>query len=45
MLLGAEQADWLDQLDREYENVKVALEWMLAGTELETGRAEQSLRL
>jgi predicted ATPase/class 3 adenylate cyclase len=45
MLLGAEQADWLDQLDREYENVKVVLEWMLAGTELETGRAEQSLRL
>ena len=45
MLLGAEQADWLDQLDREYENVKVALEWMLAGTELETGRAEQALRL
>jgi tetratricopeptide (TPR) repeat protein len=45
MLLGAEQAHWLDQLDREYENVKVALERMLAGTELETGRAEQALRL
>jgi len=29
MLLGAEQADRLDQLDREYENVRVALEWML----------------
>ncbi len=45
MLSGAAQTGWLDQLDREYENVKVALEWMLAGTELETERAEQALRL
>ncbi|HEX9134550.1 MAG TPA: tetratricopeptide repeat protein [Ktedonobacteraceae bacterium] len=45
MLLGAEQADWLDQLDREYENVRVALEWMLDGTGIEIGRAEQALRL
>ncbi len=44
-LFGAEQADWLDQLDREYDNVRVALEWMLDGTEIETGRAEQALRL
>jgi predicted ATPase/class 3 adenylate cyclase len=45
MILGAEQADWLDQLDREYENVRAALEWMLDGTGIERGRAEQALRL
>jgi tetratricopeptide (TPR) repeat protein len=45
MILGAEQADWLDQLDREYENVRVALEWMLDGTGIERGWAEQALRL
>jgi predicted ATPase/class 3 adenylate cyclase len=45
MLLGAEQADWLDQLDREYENVRVALEWMLDETGKDMGRAEQALRL
>ncbi len=45
MLIGAEQADWLDRLDREYENVRVALEWMLDGTGIERGRAEQALRL
>jgi predicted ATPase/class 3 adenylate cyclase len=45
MLFGAEQADWLDQLDREYENVRVALEWILEGTGTEVRRAEQALRL
>jgi len=45
MLLGAGQADWLDQLDREYENVRVALEWMLDGTGIKIGQAEQALRL
>ncbi len=45
LLFGAEQVDWLDQLDREYENVRVTLEWMLDGTELEIGRTEQALRL
>jgi predicted ATPase/class 3 adenylate cyclase len=45
LLLGAEQADWLDQLDREYENVRVALEWLLDETGEDTGRAEQALRL
>ena len=44
-LSGAEQADWLDRLDREYENVRAAFEWMLAGAQVETGRAEQALRL
>jgi predicted ATPase/class 3 adenylate cyclase len=45
LLLGAEQADWLDRLDREYENVRAALEWMLAGAQVETERTEQALRL
>jgi predicted ATPase/class 3 adenylate cyclase len=45
MLLGAEQADWLDQLDREYENVRVVLEWMLDGNGIGRGQAEQALRL
>ena len=45
MLLGAEQAHWLDQLDREYENVRVALEWMLDETGKDIERAEQALRL
>src|SRR5947209_8619888 len=45
LLLGAEQADWLDQLDREYENVRVALEWMLDEASMGQGRAEQALQL
>ena len=54
LLSGAEQADWLDRLGREYENVRAALEWLLAGThathathgtQVETVRAEQTLRL
>jgi predicted ATPase len=45
MLLGAEQADRLDQLDREYENARVALEWMLDETGMDMGRVEQALRL
>ncbi len=51
LLLGAEQAEWLDRLDQEYENVRAALEWLLAGSEAEAGHhedtehAEQALRL
>jgi len=45
LLLGAEQAHWLDRLDREYENVRAAFEWMLAGAQVETERTEQALRL
>ena len=45
LLLGAEQADWLDRLSREYENVRVALEWMLDEASMGTGRAEQALQL
>ncbi len=44
-LSGAEQIRWLDRLDQEYENVRTALEWMVAGTEEETARTEQGLRL
>ncbi len=44
-LSGAEQANWLDSLDREYENVRAASDWLLqqAGTSVEP--AEQALRL
>jgi predicted ATPase/class 3 adenylate cyclase len=45
LLLGAEQAHWLDQLDREYEDVRTALEWLLESAQKETARAEQALRL
>jgi predicted ATPase/class 3 adenylate cyclase len=45
LLVGAEQADWLDRLDREYENVRAALEWLLERARLEQVRAEQALRL
>ena len=44
-LSGAEQAHWLDCLDREYENVRAASAWLLqqAGTSVDP--AEQALRL
>lgn len=45
LLLGAEQARWLDQLDHEYENVRSALDWLLESTRKEAARAEQALRL
>ncbi len=45
LLSGAEQASWLDRLDREYENVRTALEWLLEHSQREIERAEQSLRL
>jgi predicted ATPase/class 3 adenylate cyclase len=45
LLLGAEQAHWLDQLDRDYENVRTALEWLLESAQMEAARAEQALRL
>ena len=45
LLVGAEQARWMDRLDREYENVRAALEWLLEHAHLETLRAEEALRL
>jgi predicted ATPase/class 3 adenylate cyclase len=45
LLLGADQAEWLDQLDHEYENVRVALDWMLDEDSMGMGRADQALQL
>lgn len=45
LLVGAEQAQWLDRLDREYENVRAVLDWLLEHDNLEKMRAEQALRL
>ncbi|MGZ3642530.1 MAG: ATP-binding protein [Ktedonobacteraceae bacterium] len=45
LLLGAEQANWLDRLGSEYENVRVALEWMLDKAIIGMGQAEQALQL
>ncbi len=44
-LSGAEQLDWLDSLDQEYENLRSALEWLIDGSGSEVERAEQALRL
>lgn len=42
LLSGAEQISWLDCLERDYDNVRAALEWFLEDSK---GRAEQALRL
>lgn len=42
LLSGAEQISWLDGLERDYDNVRAALEWFLEDS---AGRAEQALRL
>lgn len=39
-LFGAEQGTWLERLETEYDNLRVALEWLR-----EEGEAEQGLRL
>jgi len=44
-LAGAEQADWLDRLDQEYENVKSALDWLLEHASGAVERSVQALRL
>ncbi|MFL5626974.1 MAG: tetratricopeptide repeat protein, partial [Ktedonobacteraceae bacterium] len=44
-LLGAEEAQWLDRLEQEHENLRAALGWMLERAKLETGQAERALRL
>jgi len=38
-LAGPEQADWLQRLDHEFDNLTTALDWLLA-----SGRAEDALR-
>ena len=36
-LVSAEQTDWLNRLEREHDNLRVALEWTLRHDEIETG--------
>jgi predicted ATPase/class 3 adenylate cyclase len=38
-LVGPDQADWLDRIDRELDNVRSALDWFLT-----SGRVEDALR-
>ena len=45
LIAGAEQADWLDRLDRDYENVRLALEWLIERARVEQGRNEQALQM
>src|SRR5579885_2131154 len=45
LLSGATQAEQLDLLGSEYENLRSALEWLLERCSHETGRAEEALRL
>lgn len=40
-LLGDEQSRWLDILEKEHENVRAALEWLLKQAEKMDGRGEQ----
>ena len=44
-LMGAEQVRRLDRLNREYENIRAVLDWLLEHADLEKMRAEQALRL
>jgi predicted ATPase/class 3 adenylate cyclase len=39
-LRGAEQLDWLDRVEREHDNLRIALAWAL-----ESGKSEHALRL
>ncbi|GER91212.1 LuxR family transcriptional regulator [Dictyobacter vulcani] len=45
LLTGAEQVFWLDQLDHEYENVRVALRWLLGTTAHTPEHIEQAMKL
>ncbi|MBA2392562.1 MAG: tetratricopeptide repeat protein [Ktedonobacteraceae bacterium] len=44
-LQGAEQAEWLDRLELEYENLRTALEWMLEQAPADKKASEQALQV
>ena len=44
-LWGAEQAEWLDHLEQEYENLRIALEWMLEQANVDEKLGAQALQL
>ncbi|HLZ60452.1 MAG TPA: tetratricopeptide repeat protein [Ktedonosporobacter sp.] len=41
LLLGTEQARWLDRLEQEYDNLRSALEWLLQEAQAEDAQEEQ----
>ncbi len=43
-LRGAEQAEWLDRLELEYENLRTALEWLLEQVPTDKKANEQALQ-
>jgi predicted ATPase/class 3 adenylate cyclase len=43
-LKGAEQAEWLDRLELEYGNLRIALEWMLEQATTDKKASEQALQ-
>lgn len=43
--MGAEQARWLDRLEQEYENLRIALEWTLEQANTDEKLGEQALQL
>ena len=43
-LKGAEQAEWLDRLELEYENLHTALEWLLEQAPTDKKASEQALQ-
>ncbi|GCE21791.1 adenylate/guanylate cyclase domain-containing protein [Dictyobacter kobayashii] len=45
LLAGAEQISWLDQLDHDYENIRVSYNWLLDESNPDATRSEQALRL
>jgi len=45
LLEGAEEARWLDYLEREHKNLQTALSWILTQARNDTTYAEQALRM
>lgn len=44
-MIGADQADWMDRLEQEYENLRTALDWLLENAQPGNAQAEQAVRL